>query len=238
MLEYFFDLGCSMGTLQEIYKEYMSKPYPSNDRVDLDAIGQLILSIAENNNGGFEQCASCVDANNQKHDYSYFVMDDDYRKEVPKNWDTYDFFKHRYVLRGQSHSVVASYLEKYQDSKFRAVTSLCYGNGSYFFHSYILDNESNCILDFSRNIIMPKEQYDELFVCEEINSLSYGEYVFFLRYYEYMLCGEDYCRLMFLALIKLYEDEKNANLPEGEYPAEYVGSVDFKGIPGRTFNRH
>ena len=85
---------------------------------------------------------------------------------------------------------------------------------------------------------MPKEQYDELFVCEEINCLSYDEYLSYLCHYEYMLCGEDYCRLMFLALIKLYEKEKNKNLSEGEEPSEYVGQVNFQYILSRACNRY
>lgn len=157
---------------------------------------------------------------------------------VPKNFDTYDFFEHEYHLCGQCHVVTASYLEKHQHPRYSAVTSLCYGDGSYFFHSYIWDRKTKNIYDFSRNIIMPKEQYDEVFVCREINVLSYDEYVYYLQYYEYMLCGEDYCRLMYLALIKLYEEEMNADLPECEYLREYVGKCDLRGVFGRACNRH
>ena len=216
-----------MGVLQEIYKKYTWKYNFDASTSGLYAVGKLILCHIEN---GSDKCiVRYSDYSKQTHKYICYAMDEEFISTVPKNFDTYDFFRQRYVLSHQSHVVTASYLEKYQHPKFKAVTSLCYGSDSCFFHSYIWDTVENYIYDFSRNIIMKKEQFDEIFVYKQINVLSYDEYVDYLQYYEYMLCGEDYCRLMYLALVRLHQEEKGK---------EYVGPANLDGFFGRTFNGH
>lgn len=222
-----------MGELEKIYKDYACQLPFDKSRDNLTAIGNLIISNAQiDDDSDLWRTIVCTDlADKQKHTYFYRIMSDDFKNTVPKNFDTYDFFSHRYTLRGQCHSVTASYLKKYRNFSIKAITSLCYGDNSYFLHSYIWDEENNIVFDFSKNIIMDKDQYDELFVYKEINVLSYDEYVAELSYYEYMLCGKDYCRLVYLAAHRLYEEL---------YGVEYVAPADLNvgNVLGRVFNRY
>ena len=220
-----------MDKLKKLCDNYTCQLPLDKSRDFLTAIRKLIVSNAQSDEDTHERFIECTDMNNQNHVYSYFAMDDEFKARIPKNMDTYDFFKHRYTLVGQSHTVVAAYLKKHRYDSYRAITSLCYGDGSYFLHSYIWHEYNNRIFDFSRNIIMDKEQYDRLFVYKEINSLTYDEYDYQLGYYGYMLCGKDYCRLVYLAFHKLYEEL---------YGEEYVAPADLNvgNVLGRVFNRY
>lgn len=110
---------------------------------------------------------------------------------------------------GRCHEVTQRILESCSGNRFSAVTSLC-ENVSYllYFHSYIHDREENNIIDFSRKIIMDKEQYDKLFCYQEINDLTYGEYKQSLNFSEHDKDGNNkFYTLLFLALEKLRDND-------------------------------
>ena len=59
---------------------------------------------------------------------------------------------------------------------FEAVTSICKkGIDNSYYHSFILDDENN-VIDFTANLIMPKEQYYLLQEVNELNCINYKEY--------------------------------------------------------------
>lgn len=112
-----------------------------------------------------------------------------------------DFFFNKelkkYQFTGECHGVTLKFLELYPDSGLNAVTSLCENmNNILYFHSYLWDKSSDTIIDFARNLVMKKSNYDKLFVYDEINVLSDVEI--------------DYS-LLYLALVKLYDKENKAN---------------------------
>lgn len=57
-----------------------------------------------------------------------------------------------------------------QDHHLYSVTSFCEHlyKGISYYHSYCWDKNNNKIIDLCSNIVMDKEQYDQLFKCEEI----------------------------------------------------------------------
>lgn len=110
---------------------------------------------------------------------------------------------------GRCHEVTQRILEGCSSDRFSAVTSLC-ENVSYllYFHSYIHDRVENNIIDFSRRIIMNKEQYDKLFCYQEINDLTYNEYKQRLVSSEHDKYGNNkFYTLLFLALEKLRDND-------------------------------
>lgn len=73
------------------------------------------------------------------------------------------------------HEISFYLIEKYEI--FKAVTSICKkGVNNSYYHSFILDDENN-VIDFTANLIMPKEQYYLLQEVNELNCISYKEYL-------------------------------------------------------------
>ena len=73
------------------------------------------------------------------------------------------------------HEISFYLIEKYE--MFKAVTSICKkGIDNSYYHSFILDDENN-IIDFTANLIMPKEQYYLLQEVNELNCINYKEYL-------------------------------------------------------------
>ena len=73
------------------------------------------------------------------------------------------------------HEISFYLIEKYEI--FKAVTSICKkGIDNSYYHSFILDDENN-VIDFTANLIMPKEQYYLLQEVNELNCISYKEYL-------------------------------------------------------------
>lgn len=125
----------------------------------------------------------------------------------------YDKQNHLYCFTSQCHSVTSKFLEMYRKSNICAITSLCVNiNYKTYFHSYIWDVNNDMIIDFSRNLMMKKKDYDYLFVTKEINVFDYNDYVSNIVETDYCHCGEDYCRLLYLALVKLYNEQNQSNL--------------------------
>ena len=121
----------------------------------------------------------------------------------------YDKTTGKYLFFGNCHSVVFKFLEKYPDCGLSAVTSICESfNNVKYFHSYLWDKNSNDIIDFSRNIIMKKEQYDMLFCFQEINVMDYNSIIESLNNLCYCPERDKYCRLLYLALVTLSKEEK------------------------------
>ena len=73
------------------------------------------------------------------------------------------------------HEISFYLIEKYE--MFEAVTSICKkGIDNSYYHSFILDDENN-VIDFTANLIMPKEQYYLLQEVNELNCINYKEYL-------------------------------------------------------------
>lgn len=124
----------------------------------------------------------------------------------------YNIFIHLYCFENRCHSVSVKYLKLNRKRNIRSVTSLCVDmNNRSFFHSYIWDVDNNLIIDFSRNIMMNKIDFDYIFVLREINVFDYDEYLMELGKENYRDCGGDYCRLLFLALARLYFEENDVH---------------------------
>ena len=71
---------------------------------------------------------------------------------------------------------ISFYLIKAYDS-LKATTSVCKkGLNDHYYHSYILDNDNN-VIDFTQNLIMPKDQYEMLQGAQELNCITYQEYL-------------------------------------------------------------
>ena len=142
---------------------------------------------------------------------SFSNVPDSLKAKFGKNF--YDRFNHSYCFFGQCHSVTSKFLELYHKSNIRAVTSLCASiKHMSYFHSYIWDVDSDMIIDFSKNIMMKKKEYDYLFVLKEINVFDYNDYILNIEKTDYSHCGGDYCRLLYLALVTLYNQQNEDNL--------------------------
>jgi len=94
-------------------------------------------------------------------------------------------------------------------SNLCAVTSLCVSFNNYlFFHSYIWNKDTNKIIDIARNLIMDKQQFDFLYTFQEINVLSYSEYMAYISSTDYKPIKGAYYELLYLALLTLSNEQK------------------------------
>lgn len=120
----------------------------------------------------------------------------------------YDVFLKKYCFAGQSHAVTLKYLQLNHTENICAVTSICVDmHNILFFHSYIWDKDSNKVIDFSRNIIMDKHDYDLLFCYKEINVLSYSDLLSFEANSKHFHNNKKYYKLLFFAFIKLLSED-------------------------------
>lgn len=111
-----------------------------------------------------------------------------------------------YKYSADCHFASLEFLKKYRDRNLRAITSICNTISGYsFFHSYILDCDTNFVYDISRNIVMDKESFDYLFTLIEVSSLSYSDY---LKCSE-MLDENYFQKLFYIALRKLNNNEES-----------------------------
>lgn len=105
-----------------------------------------------------------------------------------------------------SHKISLEYLKKTgsNNSNIYAITSLVRdANNRYNFKSYIYNNKNNYVYDFSNNIRMNKEQFDELNVVKELSALNYDEYLKQIN--ECDLDKEGFSDLLYLGLVSLKE---------------------------------
>lgn len=73
------------------------------------------------------------------------------------------------------HEISFYLIKKYEI--FKAVTSICKkGIDHSYYHSFVLDDVNN-VIDFTTNLIMPKEQYYILQEVHELNCINYKEYL-------------------------------------------------------------
>lgn len=111
-----------------------------------------------------------------------------------------------YKLSGACHDATLDYLKCQNNEKYKAITSLCVTSSGYsFFHSYVWNTEDNMIYDLARNIVMSKDDFDYLFVLQEISILNYEDY---------MSCDKEnnsICNLLAMALTRL-DNEKEKKL--------------------------
>lgn len=158
---------------------------------------------------------------------TFSIVPDELKNRL-KNTIFYDKMNDSYCFSRQCHSVTSEYLELYHVNNIKAVTSICVNvRGIKYFHSYIWDVDNNFIIDFARNIVMNKYDYDFLFVDKEINVFDYNEYLFYMEKFDYRHCGGDYCRLLYLSLVSLY-NEKNKEYYHAKRPRKTIGYyIDF-----------
>lgn len=73
------------------------------------------------------------------------------------------------------HEISFYLIQKYEI--FKAVTSVCMkGLDNNYYHSFVLDDADN-VIDFTANVIMPKNQYYLLQEVKELNCINYKEYM-------------------------------------------------------------
>ena len=78
-------------------------------------------------------------------------------------------------IQNSCHEISFYLIQKYET--FKAVTSICKkGIDNNYYHSFVLDDENN-VIDFTGNVIMPKEQYYMLHTVKELNCISYTDYL-------------------------------------------------------------
>lgn len=144
--------------------------------------------------------------NGRECSVSFSLVPEKLKKEFNRRF--YDFSSCSYDFSGLCHQVTSMYLKLKSKTNIRAITSLCVSvDNLKYFHSYIWDVDKNLIIDFSKNIIMKKSDYDYVFVDREINVFSYTEYLLQLENDGYYDCGGNYCDLLYLALIKLHNEK-------------------------------
>lgn len=142
---------------------------------------------------------------------------------IPKNFYNLfcdDIFKIR-KLNGNCHYVTEKALEECMNSsEISAVTSLCIStNYKFFFHSYICDRKNGKIIDFARNIIMDKDDFDRFFCFYEINNLNYSEYMSRLQNSDYCADRDNVYSLLYLACEKLAD----SNIDIDELVSDKIG---------------
>lgn len=78
-------------------------------------------------------------------------------------------------LQDGCHEISFYIIQKYEI--FKAVTAVCMkGLNNNYYHSFILDDVDN-VIDFTANLIMPKNQYYLLQEVKELNCINYKEYM-------------------------------------------------------------
>lgn len=127
---------------------------------------------------------------------------------IKSRFGSYFFDKknNSYCFSSQCHDVTMQYLKSHHTDNICAVTSLCISKDSYlYYHSYIWDKDSDLIIDFCRNVIMRKEDYDFLFCYKEINIFNFKEFKAFIS--EYGRNRTDYFDLLYCAFVTLSHDD-------------------------------
>lgn len=115
-----------------------------------------------------------------------------------------------FVYSKECHNITSAYLKYFGAKKdnISAVTALTRGvNSKIFFHSFILDSDTNMVYDFANNIIMPKDKYYDLIVVREINDINYKNYVLELKKYSTDE-KEGLADLLFLSLVELKNNKR------------------------------
>ena len=114
---------------------------------------------------------------------------------------------------GNCHYVTQKALESCRYDGMSAVTSLCINSNyifyfhSYIHHAYYNDNDIiDVIIDFSKNIMMDKDDYDKLFLHYEFNDLNYEEYEQKLDSSGYSAKRDNVCPLLYLACHEIEEN--------------------------------
>lgn len=74
-------------------------------------------------------------------------------------------------IKDGCHEISFYLIKKYE--MFKAITAICKkGLDSSYYHSFVLDDKNN-VIDFTTNVIMPKEQYYLLNEAKELNCVNY-----------------------------------------------------------------
>ena len=115
-----------------------------------------------------------------------------------------------YIYSKECHNITAAYLKYFGAKKENicAVTALINGADSKtFFHSFILDTDTNMVYDFANNIIMPKSKYYDLIVVDEINVINYKNFIIELKKYSDEE-KDGLADLLFLSLVELKNNKR------------------------------
>ena len=189
-------------TIKDIYCSVFNKSIPYRGRVD--DINSVIVGISrsmanhfENDNVNFEipydDFIKSISISNGSCEIecdcgciSFDLVPFNVKSSFKLDFDFYDFFRHKYSFIGQCHLATLKYLKKKRNDNIVAVTSICISSKStLFFHSYIWDKDNDLIIDFSKNIVMSKVQYDKIFCYKELNVVSYSQFLCELDEYDY-----------------------------------------------------
>lgn len=117
-------------------------------------------------------------------------------------------------LSGNCHKVTEQVLKSGKEN-VSAVTSLCINtNDMFYFHSYVHQtyvNDIDIVIDFARNLMMDKDDYDRFFCFYEINNLDYDEYEEKSYEFDYNAKKDNTNLLLYLACRELLKNHVDVN---------------------------
>lgn len=160
-----------------------------SERFKKDLIYSLILGVTRNKSNtdllyDVLKSANIVEKMIVYDDGTYEIISKDFGKiqfmkaedSFINDKETLDFIRELGdKIQDGCHEISFYLIEKYE--MFKAVTSICKkGIDNSYYHSFILDDENN-VIDFTANLIMPKEQYYLLQEVNELNHINYKEYL-------------------------------------------------------------
>lgn len=159
------------------------------ERFKKDLIYSLILGVTRNKSNtdllyDVLKSANIIEKMIVYDDGTYEIISKDFGKiqfmkaedSFINDKETLDFIRELGdKIQDGCHEISFYLIEKYKI--FKAVTSICKkGIDNSYYHSFILDDENN-VIDFTANLIMPKEQYYLLQEVNELNCINYKEYL-------------------------------------------------------------
>lgn len=152
-------------------------------------IYSLILGITRNRSNidllyDILKSANIIEKMVTYEDGTYEIITSDFRNiqfiKADENFmndkETIDFInKLGNNIQDGCHEISFYLIQKYE--VFKAVTSVCKkGLDNNYYHSFVLDDADN-VIDFTANVIMPKNQYYLLQEVKELNCINYKEYM-------------------------------------------------------------
>ena len=158
-------------------------------RLKKDLIYSLILGVTRNRSNNrllydILKSANVIEEMVVYDDGTYEIITNDFGNiqfiKADENFandkETLDFInKLGNNVQNGCHEISFYLIQNYEI--FKAVTSICKKDLDYsYYHSFVLDDIDN-VIDFTANVIMPKEQYYLLQEVEELNCINYKEYM-------------------------------------------------------------
>ncbi|HAN09335.1 MAG TPA: hypothetical protein DCP90_01840 [Clostridiales bacterium] len=165
----------------------------SNVNVIIDALikGEVIKSVSKADNGNF-----IID--------SHLFGTITFSKASEKfNEEKIKTFLQKEYIEERCHESALFLIEN--SKEYHAITSICMKDlGQKYYHSFCIDNSEN-VIDFTGNLVMPKKYFYNIYSVEELNSVSYEEY---LKYKEDSTRYDESKTLMPLLRMAVYRKEE------------------------------